>query len=143
MSGRIYFVICEPLAAIKIGFTSGNPRERIKALQTGCPSPLKGVVHVPGSQDEERRLHRAFNPLHIHGEWFRFEGKLIDFVHYLRRESGSASRQRFEDALHDVLMQGIWTWDDCAPEGEDYYETGDWEPFRYLLWQKYGPWEVA
>lgn len=141
MSGFVYFILCEPMEAVKIGFSKYNPSRRLRGLQTGCPSPLKLACYFPGTMDEEKRLHIAFWPLSIRLEWFRFEGKLRDFVWYIRSEEGAqVSRDVFENALHDVLMQGLW-YPDGALSEEAYLETGNWEPFRKILWLNEGPWE--
>jgi hypothetical protein len=136
MSGFIYFVACLPMNAVKIGY-SQNPVSRVREMQTGCPAPLKLYATVPATMEEERRLHAAFMPLHIHGEWFRFEAKLHDMACYL---SGNADRESFLGALHDVLMQGLWNPYKTLSE-DDYLATGDWEPFRKELWAAFGPWE--
>lgn len=140
--GTIYFIVSETLEAAKIGFTRSDPRYRLASLQTGNPARLKLYGYVPGTIEEERLLHRAFAPLHIQGEWFRFEGKLRDFVYYLTDCDGRhpAGRDSFENALHDVLMQGMWHPHDPISQDE-YRKTGDWEPFRHLLWETHGPWE--
>lgn len=142
MSGFVYFIACEPMSAVKIGYTRCSPYARLSALQTGCPSPLKLLAYVPATIDEEGRLHEAFAPLHIQGEWFRDDLKLRDLIQWLGDDVKSP-RQAFENALHDVLMQdGGW-----YPYGpvtqEEYNESGYWEPFRSLLWDCFGPWEEA
>lgn len=143
MNGYVYFIACEPMEAVKIGFTSKNPFSRLAALQTGSPAPLKMLGYVPGTQDEERKLHAAFSPLGIHREWFRLEWKLRDFVFYLTGDlvGFEISRQRFLNALHDVLMQGMWNPHQYEIPSDDYDLTGDWEPFRKELWDAFGPWE--
>lgn len=140
MSGVVYFIACEPLGAVKIGYTGGSPASRLASLQTGSPTKLKLLAYFPGSLDDERRLHLAFKSLHIHGDWFRREWKLADFIGYLDEPGKRASRDAFEVALHDVLMQGCWYPD--SPITEDaYLKTGDWQPFRELLWEQFGPWD--
>jgi hypothetical protein len=140
MSGYVYFILCEPMEAVKIGFTKHDPKRRLKELQTGSAGPLKLACYFAGSIDDERRLHAAFGALSIHLEWFRFEAKLRDFVYYLEPDEGlEATRRAFENALHDVLMQGLWYPDSSISEDE-YLATGDWEPFRALLWSNEGPW---
>lgn len=130
MSGAIYFIACEPLEAVKIGFTKWSPVDRLRAFQTGCPAPLKLLGWVPGSMDEEQRLHRAFHALHITGEWFRHEGKLTHFVNYVTYPG--ADRLRFTNALHDVLLLGLWN-DDSPMSEDEYNQTGDWHPFEDLI----------
>lgn len=137
MSGEVYFIACLPLGAMKIGFTRSGVVNRLSALQTGCPAPLKLYACFPGTMDDERRLHEAFAPLHIQGEWFRFEGKLHHFACYLGE---TRDRGCFEQALHDVLMQGIWNPSDPLDE-DQYLATGNWKPFEDTLWHLFGPWE--
>lgn len=137
MKGNIYFIGCLPLGAVKIGFTKGSPVARLRALQTGSAAPLKMYGYFPGTMDDEKRLHEAFKPLHIHGEWFRLEGKLNDFTFYIGETKDHGI---FINALHDVLMQGLWHPSD-AMDHDTYYDSGDWEPFRKVLWKHFGPWE--
>jgi hypothetical protein len=143
VSGYVYFIACEPMEAVKIGFTTKSPSSRLRALQTGSPSPLKMLGYVPGTQDEERKLHAAFSPLCIHLEWFRFEWKLRDFINYLTGSlpDHEITRESFLNALHDVLMQGVWNPYHYEISSDDYDLTGDWEPFRNELWDAFGPWE--
>lgn len=143
--GFVYFIACEPMEAVKIGYTSSNPFSRMSSLQTGCPSPLKLLAFVPGSLDDERRLHECFQPLHIQGEWFRNELKLRDLIFWMTHEteSPSSTRQAFENGLHDVLMQdGGW-----YPYGhvtqETYSNSASWHPFHDLLEEAFGPSEEA
>lgn len=144
MSGYIYFIACEPLEAVKIGFTSKAPQARLAALQTGSPAPLKLECFVRGTQDEERRLHRAFEPLNINREWFRSEMKLFDFIAYMQEFDGAeVPRDTFENALHDILMQG-GGWYPDSPIADDVYDaSGDWRQFHDLLWDAFGPWMEA
>lgn len=136
--GYVYFIACEPMEALKIGYTKFHPRARISALQTGCPAPLKLYAHFPGSMDDERRLHQVFAPLHIQGEWFRKEGKLHDMAAYI---GCTDDRAIFLDALHDCVMQGGGWMPGHKLDCDTYFKTGDWEPFRKELWNAYGPWE--
>lgn len=142
MSGFIYFIACEPMEAVKIGFTGGNPLTRLAALQTGSPAPLKLLCYVRGTQDEERRLHRTFALLGIHREWFRHECTLRDFTGYLtchECQPREASREEFLIALHDCVMQGGGWHPDMSISDDDYYATGNWEPFRRELLEAFGP----
>jgi hypothetical protein len=144
VSGWVYFIACEPLEAVKIGYTGQNPYARLAGLQTGSPAPLKLLAYVRGTQDEERRLHSVFAPLSIHREWFRLECTLRDFVWYLTNhepEAREASREEFLIALHDNVMQG-GGWHPAMPmSDDDYIATSTWEPFRKELWDAFGPWE--
>lgn len=75
----IYFVRCQARNAIKIG-TADDPAARLRGLQTACPDDLELLGSIPGSESEERALHRKFAELRIRGEWFRAEQSLIGFI---------------------------------------------------------------
>lgn len=129
--GFVYFIACDPLDAVKIGYTRGDPAGRLRALQTGCPSPLRLIDFAPSNEDEERRLHRAFAPLHIHGEWFRHDHKLRDFLYYLdHAPPGPADRSAFVSALVDVLDSRGFHPGDC---GAAYAASASGEPFGFAV----------
>lgn len=65
---------------VKIGFTRGCVRERIKYLQTGSPLPIKEVAALKGTQGLEYQLHRRFDAHRSSGEWFRREGALAEWI---------------------------------------------------------------
>lgn len=136
MTGRVYFIGSTGLKAVKIGYTSGPPGIRLAALQTGCPARLELLADVPRTLEDERRLHVAFSPLLIRGEWFKLLAKLKDFAFYT---GPNACRTVFHNALHDVLMQGQWHPEHTLSQ-DDYFASGDWEPFRSILWRHFGPW---
>jgi hypothetical protein len=141
MKGFIYLITMEPDEYVKIGFTRQNPKARLASLQTGCPQTLHLRGYFPGTLDEEKRLHQVFEPLSYRGEWFYVERKLRDFLGYFDdlRDRRCATRERFEDALHDCVMQSMW-----YPGGQwtqdEYDNSANWEPFRPLLWRAFGPW---
>ena len=56
--------------AVKIGFTSKPPKERLDQLQTGQSVPLKLVALYRGTRQGERLLHKKFADAKLHGEWF-------------------------------------------------------------------------
>lgn len=132
--GFVYFVECLPLEAVKIGFTRGSPRERLKGLQCGSPAPLRLNCYFPGSLEDERRLHQSFAFLRIHGEWFRASGKLSDMLYFLTSGSPdgrNVGEDRFEHAVLYALYEGR---PDEPPEVRQIYDqTGDWRPFADLI----------
>jgi hypothetical protein len=75
----VYFIECKGANAIKIGH-SIDPKCRLEALQAGCPLKLSMVVRTCGGIQEEYDVHRRFRHLRIHGEWFRAEPELVDFI---------------------------------------------------------------
>lgn len=69
--GSIYFITCLDTGRVKIGYTSGSPEKRLKALQTGSPTILRMLAMYPGTVVEERILHERFGDCRLHGEWFQ------------------------------------------------------------------------
>lgn len=68
-TGRIYFIQGEAGGPIKIGFAT-DVAARIRGLQTGHHQKLVCLVHVSGTMDDERLLHRDFAAHRTQGEWF-------------------------------------------------------------------------
>lgn len=68
---------------VKIG-TTVNLRNRMSNI-----NPEELLITESGSTEVERNRHRQFQDLHVHGEWFRYEGALIEHVEELRREATS------------------------------------------------------
>lgn len=56
--------------AIKIG-KANNPKSRLSGLQTSHYKPLRVLATMPGGEELERELHRAFDAFRIRGEWFK------------------------------------------------------------------------
>lgn len=54
---------------VKIGY-SVNPEARVGELQTGNPRQLYLVAKMPGTEEDERRIHAKFIHKNIIGEWF-------------------------------------------------------------------------
>lgn len=54
----------------KIGYTAGEPRERLKTLQTGNPRRLSLVGTFFGDRAVEAALHARFSTIRVVGEWF-------------------------------------------------------------------------
>jgi hypothetical protein len=80
----VYLIQKEPPEGpVKIGYTRRSAKQRLAHGQTFSPEPLSILAESPASQALERQLHRYFEPLRIHGEWFRYEGRLKDLVYFL------------------------------------------------------------
>jgi hypothetical protein len=73
----IYFI--EAQGMVKIG-VSNNPRKRLLALATGCPVQCTLVGIVPGDRSEEASIHERFKSHRVHGEWFRFDRPINDYL---------------------------------------------------------------
>lgn len=64
---------------VKIGYTT-DLASRLKRLQTGSPHELRLLVLLPGTKYDEATFHRRFGSLRAHGEWFKLDGALLDFL---------------------------------------------------------------
>ncbi len=82
LNGRVYFI--DDGFFIKIGFSS-EPQKRIVKLQTASPFKLTLVASVPGNKRMETDLHKRFRHLKSHGEWFRGESELRQYIRTMRR----------------------------------------------------------
>lgn len=80
MSGLIYYIGCAETFRLKIGYTSGPPEKRLKALRTGTPTPIYLMAIHPGTPEDERRLHRQFAVDRVRGEWFQMSAELFDHI---------------------------------------------------------------
>lgn len=84
LRGQIYFVDGGDL--IKIGFTTNMDR-RMKALQAHSPCRLRIILVVQGSRIREAALHEKFAHLRMHGEWFKADLELHNFIRSLEGEA--------------------------------------------------------
>lgn len=75
----VYFIATSCLRFVKVG-VAADPHARLAALQTGCPVPLRLIGEILGGRAEERSLHTLFRAHRAHGEWFRVEGAVADYL---------------------------------------------------------------
>lgn len=90
---NVYFIECEPLGAIKIGF-SQDVESRLADLQVANSSKLKLLLKVPGNRAVEYRLHRRFRSACLSGEWFK-----ADAVRPLIQKLASMTESQIEIEL--------------------------------------------
>ena len=69
----IYFIRCR--GRVKIG-RAHDIAKRMSAMQVGCPYELEFLGYEEGGMGREAELHKMFEHLHCHGEWFKF-GSII------------------------------------------------------------------
>mgnify|MGYP000564849394 FL=1 len=113
--GSVYFIVesgweLDPgESKVKIGYTSGSPRERMRTLQTGSPSRLELVASFDGGESLEKAFHKAFSPLRLHGEWFLVRDKLRHFMWYFCNAKGAPhiGANALEDAVHDNILSDL------------------------------------
>lgn len=87
----VYFVTTDhPDFPIKIGISEVcNPR--FTALQVALPYRLKVLAIAPSQEPIfERRLHRRFAHIRLHGEWFSQTVELLDYISTLVKHDQAA-----------------------------------------------------
>lgn len=74
-AGRVYCIGMKGNgAAVKIGHSNDT---RLADLQTGNPWELKLLGTIPGTVEDERRLHAKYIKQNMVGEWFRPTPELL------------------------------------------------------------------
>jgi hypothetical protein len=129
----IYFIRCGD--AIKIGYSDCNPQGRLKTMQTGNPVKLELLAVTDGSETDEVAYHAHFVDLHIHGEWFRCEPKLLDFIKEQPPPKLPESRRRPQ--LPQVVI-GPAVWVKLCADAEANERTPSAQ-VNWLLRQRYDP----
>lgn len=81
MPGYVYII--GDRESQKIGHTFGNPKGRLKAIQTCSPKKLRIILAFPCDKpdEEEINLHKRYIDKRLIGEWFSLsEGDLNDLL---------------------------------------------------------------
>ncbi len=124
---RVYFIRAIGTDLIKIG-VADDPRQRLRDLQVGSAHQLEIVTEIPGDERYESVLHRRFDNLRAHGEWFKCEGDLAVLIRVLptlpsetRPRSKARERKPVErpaqPLIHHPAMKRHWA-DHLAMLGE-------------------------
>lgn len=79
LTDLVYFVQNPDTGLIKIG-TSHTTPIRMRALAVQEQANLKILGVVTGSYQTEKMLHQYFAHLKEHGEWFRPDNDLLDYI---------------------------------------------------------------
>ncbi len=108
----VYFIGSHAARCVKIGVTQGMAKSRLRTLQTGCPFRLELFGFAEGDVGLERKLHRTFDPVWLHGEWFELRDKLEDFICYIEgyadaHPDGMVEPWQLEASLHDCVWTGM------------------------------------
>jgi|ERR1043166_932612 hypothetical protein len=75
----VYFLQAQTGGPIKIGWSS-DIKQRLDALQPGCPYPLNVLLCVRGSFADEQLLHQKFARFRLHGEWFEAAEEVLKYI---------------------------------------------------------------
>lgn len=76
----IYFIVAEETNSVKIGYTGGDPLDRLSDLQTGNHHKLSLIATAEGDRDFEKRLHERFASDRVQGEWFKLSTRLVVYI---------------------------------------------------------------
>lgn len=77
--GVIYFIYAPDAKAVKIGFTT-HLKQRLHKLQSTSPCKLELLAQVQGTFRTEQTIHAVFHDYRLHGEWFRSDKVVLDFI---------------------------------------------------------------
>lgn len=113
----IYFIRAGS-AYCKVGYsaTEDGVRKRLASMQTGCPLLLNLVATAEGTQADERRLHAYLRPVHVRGEWFRYQWQLRYIVSeaqggraipWARLARDHELAQRYEDRRLEAELRAL------------------------------------
>lgn len=75
--GVVYFI--EANGLVKIGHTT-DIIYRYRTIAATSPVPVTLIGQIPGTRADERQLHARFDAYRSHGEWFKKEGELSEFL---------------------------------------------------------------
>lgn len=92
--GGVYFVLAAGAGLVKIGWVRNFEKveRRLDRIATDCPYPIQ-LLHLIESVERvvEPRIQRHFDACHHHGEWYRCEAHLKEFLQLAAVEPESAS----------------------------------------------------
>tara|TARA_Y100001972_G_scaffold129049_1_gene193753 strand:+ start:18672 stop:18959 length:288 start_codon:yes stop_codon:yes gene_type:complete len=83
--GEVYFITDG--FAVKVGFTKRKPENRLNEMQTGSSQKLKLIGSFPGTERDEKTIHKLWAPLSADGgtEWFDVtENAAHKMIHKMR-----------------------------------------------------------
>lgn len=100
----VYFIQRGSSGPIKIGKSTGNPKERLRELQISSPERLYLIGFIHGV---ERDVHERFATLRISGEWFSPNEDLIRFVRLNQASLGKYTNNDlpYSTAPSDLLVE--------------------------------------
>ncbi len=82
MQRYIYFIAIKGYEelGVKVG-CSTKPQHRLQQLQYMCPGTLY-IIHsqLETREVNERSVHRTFEALNTHGEWFQYTKELSNYI---------------------------------------------------------------
>lgn len=77
---RALYAIYSPAdGLVKLGIAD-DPKKRLTGIQCMSPAQLVLLATKAGTGKDEAALHLRFSAYRSHGEWFRYEGAVVDEV---------------------------------------------------------------
>lgn len=111
--GCVYFAEQVGGKLVKIGWTSGCPKRRVRSLQTGSPIKIRLLGAIPADDPAlEKELHKRFEALRVKGEWFRRSKEILALLPKEQRPARAASkkaqtRRKLNTYLTDTIRFGV------------------------------------
>lgn len=96
----IYFI--KAGRSVKIGYTTGDPERRLRELQTANPRKLVLLAAIPGSREDEVRLHKKFDSDRVTGEWFTLSRSIKKLLRQLEGWTFSVPDQ------NELFLEKFW-----------------------------------
>src|SRR5262245_20660403 len=112
-TGYVYAIRAVTIGRIKIGY-SADPEVRLCNMQVGSPDVLEIIATWPGTEEQERKLHKHLNQWRLHGEWFEASEVVLDTIkHCDAQQKTDLNRSNSEVGL-SILQAGF---DQALDEG--------------------------
>lgn len=106
----IYFIRDTLTNHVKIGH-SRNPRKRLNELQTGSVNWLELMACLPGTAEDEAKLHKRFAKDRVRGEWFAISRSMLEFF------SLRTTEEQLREAYKALLALRWFGRNVCMPGG--------------------------
>jgi T5orf172 domain len=103
VKGCVYFIGSAPSGRIKIGWAATNPLGRLATLQAGSAEELSPIGHIEGDRKLEAEIHRKFDHLRLHGEWFDGAAELRDYIEVNAVEGLYGDRRQTRNTARIIL----------------------------------------
>ena len=76
----VYFIKAKDKDLFKIGYTSSNVNDRVKAINVGCPYDVALYATIPAVDNTEKSIHEQLTRYHLKGEWFEVSLSVINML---------------------------------------------------------------
>lgn len=102
----VYFIRRKDgIGPIKIGSTR-NVKNRLSGIQVGNPYKLKVIKEIYGEEFLEKQYHKKFDNLKLIGEWFKPDGRLLEFISNLIEDASYVTARKYFNNK-EIKIEGI------------------------------------